>query len=99
MAILRLSALAAALVLGPIIAPDVRVTLADEVPPCSSPGVCIDNGTVQLGINPEGHLNVPGGTLSMADDDAHDPGGANRTTTVGLRYIPTNGEATAHGFV
>src|SRR5262245_16480483 len=48
----------------------------------------IDNGTVQLGINPEGHLNVPGGTASMPDAS---------TTFVGLRFVPTNGEATAAG--
>jgi len=47
----------------------------------------IDNGTVQLGINSEGHLNVPGGTASFQ----------NGTTDVGLRFIPTNGEATAPG--
>jgi hypothetical protein len=48
----------------------------------------IDNGTVQLGINPEGHLNVGGGTASMPSDS---------TTVVGLRYVPTNGESTAPG--
>jgi hypothetical protein len=48
----------------------------------------IDNGTVQLGIHPEGHLNVSGGTNSMPSDS---------TSIVGLRYIPTNGESTAPG--
>lgn len=48
----------------------------------------ISNGTVQLGVNPEGHLNAPGGTLSS---------GASGTTNVGLRFVPTNGEATAPG--
>lgn len=48
----------------------------------------IDNGSlVQLGINPEGNLNVPGGTPSFQ----------NGTTFVGLRFIPTNGDATAPG--
>lgn len=48
----------------------------------------IDNGSlVQMGINPEGQLNVPGGTPSFQSG----------TTIVGLRYIPTNGEATAPG--
>jgi hypothetical protein len=47
----------------------------------------IDNGTVQLGVNPEGHLNVPGGTPSFQSG----------TTFVGLRFIPTNGEATGPG--
>ena len=46
----------------------------------------IDNGTVQLGVHDLGHLNVPGGSPSS--------GG---TTAVGLRYIPTNAEATAPG--
>jgi murein DD-endopeptidase MepM/ murein hydrolase activator NlpD len=49
----------------------------------------IDNGSfVQMGINAAGHLNVPGGTLSMPSDS---------TTDVGLRYIPTNGESVAPG--
>jgi PKD repeat protein len=46
----------------------------------------IDNGTIQLGVNPEGHLNVTDGPASL--------GG---TTAVGLRYLPTNAEATAPG--
>ncbi|WP_077212524.1 hypothetical protein [Bacillus dakarensis] len=54
----------------------------------------IDNGPagfVQLGINPEGHLNVPGvpGVTQPSFQDG--------TTNVGLRFIPTNGEATAPG--
>ncbi|HVE85611.1 MAG TPA: immunoglobulin-like domain-containing protein [Myxococcales bacterium] len=48
----------------------------------------ISNGTVQLGINSDGSLNVPGGTLST---------GSNGTTYVGLRYLPTGGESTAPG--
>ncbi len=47
----------------------------------------IQNGTIQMGINREGHLNVPGGT----------PSSGTRTTAVGLRYIPTNAESTAPG--
>jgi len=55
----------------------------------SAVGYIIDNGTfVQMGINDLGNLNVPGGTLSMPSSS---------TTDVGLRYIPTNGEATAPG--
>jgi hypothetical protein len=45
----------------------------------------ISNGTVQLGLWAEGHLNVPGEPSS---------GG---TTDVGLRYVPTGAEATASG--
>jgi hypothetical protein len=48
----------------------------------------IGNGTVQLGINQDASLNVPGGTLST---------GSSGTTYVGLRYVPTGGEATAPG--
>ncbi|HEV2057648.1 MAG TPA: Ig-like domain repeat protein, partial [Methylomirabilota bacterium] len=48
----------------------------------------IDNGTVQMGINPAGDLNVPGGTPS---------GPSSVTTTVGLRYIPTNADALSPG--
>lgn len=53
----------------------------------------IDNGSfVQLGINPEGNLIVPGGTPSPPPDGI---------TQVGLRYIPTiltsGGEALASG--
>ncbi|ARA94337.1 hypothetical protein AWN76_015030 [Rhodothermaceae bacterium RA] len=49
-------------------------------------GAFIDNGTIQLGVHDEGHLNVRGGPRSL--------GG---TTTVGLRYLPTGAEATAPG--
>jgi PKD repeat protein len=52
------------------------------------PPAIIANGTVQLGVNPTGNLNVPGGTLST---------GSSGTTFVGLRYLPTGGEATAPG--
>lgn len=47
----------------------------------------IDNGTVQLGVWDEGHLNVPGGA----------PSSGSGTTTVGLRYLPTGAESTAPG--
>lgn len=47
----------------------------------------IDNGTVQLGVWDEGHLNVPGG----------DPSSGTGTTSMGLRYLPTGAEATAPG--
>ena len=46
----------------------------------------ITNGTIQLGVDDFGQLNVVGGTPSS--------GGV---TTVGLRYLPTNAEATAAG--
>ena len=57
----------------------------DVVPPCR-PAVCIDNGTVLLGVNPFGELNVGDGTGSPAG-----PG------PVGLHFIPTGNEATAPG--
>lgn len=47
----------------------------------------IGNGTIQLGVNEEGQLNVPGGT----------PSSVNETTVVGLRYLPTGNEAISHG--
>jgi hypothetical protein len=56
-------------------------------PPYDPLDPIIDNGTVQLGVHPEGNLNVPGGTPSMEYGTAY----------VGLRYIPTNGESTAPG--
>src|SRR3990170_1000128 len=40
----------------------------------------IDNGTVQLGVWDEGHLNVPGGIPSSGEG----------TTDVGVRYAPSN---------
>lgn len=52
-----------------------------------TPGAIISNGTVQLGVHQEGHLNVPGGT----------PSSGSGTTVVGLRYVPTNAESTAPG--
>lgn len=47
----------------------------------------ITNGLLRLGIHPEGHLNVPG----------FDPSSGTGTTTVGLRYLPTNADALAPG--
>jgi uncharacterized repeat protein (TIGR01451 family) len=47
----------------------------------------ISNGTVQLGVNPEGHLNAPGGT----------PSAEVGTTVVGVRYVPTDGDGTSPG--
>ncbi len=38
----------------------------DIRPPCH-PAVCIDNDTVLLAVNPEGHLNAPDGSGSAAD--------------------------------
>lgn len=66
--------------------------LAEQTPgmPVSDPlDPIIDNGSlVQMGINPAGNLNVGGGTFSMPNAS---------TSNVGLRFIPTNGEATAPG--
>jgi YD repeat-containing protein len=49
-------------------------------------GAIIDNGTIQLGVNPEAELNVPGGAPSSTGE-----------TTVGLRYLPNNTEAISPG--
>jgi hypothetical protein len=47
----------------------------------------ISNGTIQLGVWDEGHLNVPGTV----------PSSGTGTTFVGLRFLPTGAEATAPG--
>lgn len=51
------------------------------------PDKTIDNGTIRLGVNDEGHLNVPG----------FDPSSGTGTSTVGLRLISTNADALAPG--
>jgi|GEM_PF-646522 len=56
-------------------------------PPLPASPNMINNGIVQLGINNEGHLNVPGGL----------PSSGTGTTVVGLRFLPTGAEATAPG--
>jgi WD40 repeat protein len=48
----------------------------------------IGNGTVQLGLHPFGHLNVPGGSPSLGTGSPSGPG----ETTVGLRFVPTNAD-------
>jgi len=58
-------------------------------PPPGCPGV-IDNGTVQLGVSDTGYLNVECDTSTMST-------GRYGTTLVGLRYLPTNGDASAPG--
>ena len=50
-------------------------------------GAIISNGTITMGINDQGHLNVSGGT----------PSSGTGTTAVGLRYNATGAEATAPG--
>lgn len=52
----------------------------------ASAAAIIGNGTIQLGVDDFGQLNVEGGTPSL--------GG---TTAVGLRYLPTGAESTAPG--
>lgn len=47
----------------------------------------IGNGTVQLGINQEGHLNVDGGTPSAGEGQ----------TMVGIRFMPNNHDAISPG--
>jgi hypothetical protein len=49
-------------------------------------GAVISNGTVELGVNPQGDLNVPGASPSS--------GGV---STVGVRYVPTNADAVGPG--
>jgi PEP-CTERM motif len=50
-------------------------------------GAIISNGTITMGINDQGHLNVYGGS----------PSSGTGTTAVGLRYNATGSEATAPG--
>ena len=50
-------------------------------------GAIISNGTITMGINDQGHLNVGGGA----------PSSGTGTTAVGLRYNATGAEATAPG--
>jgi hypothetical protein len=57
------------------------VSLGDRV------DTTIENGVIRLGINAEGHLNVPG----------FEPSSGTGTTTVGLRYLPTSADALAPG--
>lgn len=64
-------------------------TLIGIAAPASAQAI-INNGTVQLGVNQDASLNVGGGPRSSG-------GTFGGTTTVGLRYIPTNAEATAPG--
>ena len=63
-----------------------HVSLNVTRPCASAPGACIDNQVIQLGINREGDLNVDGGAPSVTG-----------VTGVGLRYLPTNSDATSPG--
>lgn len=54
--------------------------------PLTAGAAIIDNGTIQMGVDTLGQLNVYGGTTS-----------AGGTSATGLRYLPTNYEATAPG--
>ncbi len=53
----------------------------------SHAGAIISNGTITLGVNDQGHLNIGGGA----------PSSGTGTTFVGLRYNLTGAEATAPG--
>jgi hypothetical protein len=52
-----------------------------------TPNAIISNDLIQMGINAEGHLDVPGGT----------PSSGSGTSYVGLRYLPTGAEVAAPG--
>lgn len=56
------------------------------VPTAASAQAIISNGTVQLGVNRDGSLNVGGG-----------PPSSQGVRVVGLRYVATNAESTAPG--
>jgi hypothetical protein len=51
----------------------------------------INNSVIQIGLNNQGHLIVPGGSMSSNGDTTKS------TTYVGLRYMPTNMESIAGG--
>ena len=53
----------------------------------SANAAIISNGTIQLGVDDLGQLNVPGASPSPVIG----------TSAVGLRYLPTGNEATSHG--
>lgn len=55
--------------------------------PFAASAAIIDNGTIQLGVDDFGQLNVGGGVASPVSG----------TTTTGLRHMETGYEATAHG--
>lgn len=61
--------------------------LAGGAASAASAAAIVSNGTIQLGIDDLGQLNVPGGTASPVTG----------TTIVGLRYLPTGNESTSHG--
>jgi hypothetical protein len=60
--------------------------LEDRCTPSSTTAI-ISNGTIELGLNAQGDLNVPGGSVASNDF----------TTLVGLRYVPTNADAASPG--
>lgn len=55
-------------------------------PELAHAGAIISNGVIQLGVNDEGHLNLPGGAPTSE-------GGSD----VGVRYLPTGSDSTAEG--
>jgi hypothetical protein len=55
--------------------------------PSASTTAIITNGLIELGVNQQGNMNVPGGSVA-----SNEP-----TTLVGLRYIPTNADAASPG--
>lgn len=57
----------------------VQITVTEPCPPAR----CIDNGTILLAVHPEGHLNVPDGSGSLAE-----------AGPAGLTFLPTGNEAT-----
>lgn len=63
----------------------IAATLA--LPSAAFSSAIIMDGDIMLGVKDTGALNVPGGPASSVSG----------TTAVGLRYVPTGYEATAHG--
>ncbi len=71
-------------------APNARNTSPPPPTATSGAGAVIihTSGLIMLGVNNEGHLDIPG---------AGPPSSGSGTTAVGLRYIPTGAEFTAPG--
>jgi hypothetical protein len=78
-----------ALCLATVIAVFLAVWASPPAEAQVDPAAIIDNDVVQLGVNPEGNLGVPGGT----------PSSGQGVTDVGLRYMPTNAEAVTPGSI
>lgn len=76
---------------GPVAHVAAAAAAPAEAPPAPVdaclPGACIDNGTILLGVNPTGELNISNGAGSASGD----------RSDVGLHYLPTGNDGTVAG--